>query len=190
MGRRKTYERDDVAQRAMLVFWRQGYEATTIQDLEEALSINRYSLFAEFGSKQGLFEAALDVYESGVIEANVGPMEAAGAGVDDVVAFLERFRGAPLEVALAGCMLCNAAVEQAPDPEAIRARATRYFDRLRAAFGHALGGSAPGDSHEAAAAALASAVVGGFVQARGGMSAEARAKTIDGLAAWARAVAG
>ncbi|MEO0606318.1 MAG: helix-turn-helix domain-containing protein [Myxococcota bacterium] len=186
MGRRKTYDREAVAQRAMLVFWQQGYDGTTIGELEDALQINRYSLFAEFGSKQGLFEAALAVYEASIIEANLGGMEAPGASVDEIVAFLGRFRGGTEAQALAGCMLCNAAVEQAPDSPKVRARALAYFDRLRKALHHALGG---GDAAALHAAALSSAVLGGFVQARGGMSAKDREQALDGLEAWVRALA-
>lgn len=183
MGRRKTYDRDDVAQRAMLVFWRHGYEATTIQDIEEALQINRYSLFAEFGSKRGLFEAALDTYEALVVSANLAVLEAPGASVESVVEFLDRFRIPDDEAAMAGCMLCNAAVEQAPASEVVQRQTQAYFLRLNQAFRHALG-----PERTTAAAALTSATVGAFVQARSGMSAEARSRAIDGIVAWVRSL--
>ncbi len=46
----------------MRLFWRKGYAATSIQDLTEATGINRGSLYAAFGNKQGLFLAVLDYY--------------------------------------------------------------------------------------------------------------------------------
>jgi len=46
----------------MVLFWRQGYEATSIQDLIEATGINRGSIYAAFGNKQGLFLEVLDHY--------------------------------------------------------------------------------------------------------------------------------
>ena len=46
----------------MTVFWRNGYQATSIQDLVEATRVNRGSLYTTFGDKRGLFLAVLDRY--------------------------------------------------------------------------------------------------------------------------------
>ncbi|HVC44820.1 MAG TPA: TetR/AcrR family transcriptional regulator [Candidatus Binataceae bacterium] len=58
----KQFKTGDVLDRAMAVFWRRGYQATSIQDLIEATGINRGSLYATFGDKQRLFLAVLDHY--------------------------------------------------------------------------------------------------------------------------------
>lgn len=58
----KQFERSAVLDRAMALFWRRGYEATSIQDLVEATGINRGSIYGTFGDKQGLFLAVLDHY--------------------------------------------------------------------------------------------------------------------------------
>ena len=58
----KQFDRIDVLDRAMALFWRRGYEATSIQDLVDATGINRGSLYASFTSKKGLFLAVLDHY--------------------------------------------------------------------------------------------------------------------------------
>jgi len=58
----KQFERSEVLDRAMVLFWRRGYEATSIQDLVEATGINRGSIYGTFGDKQGLFLAVLDHY--------------------------------------------------------------------------------------------------------------------------------
>ena len=58
----KQFERGVVLDRAMALFWQQGYEATSIQDLVEATGINRGSIYGTFGDKQGLFLAVLDRY--------------------------------------------------------------------------------------------------------------------------------
>jgi TetR/AcrR family transcriptional regulator, transcriptional repressor for nem operon len=58
----KQFKTRDVLDRAMTVFWRHGYQATSIQDLIEATGINRGSLYATFGDKQRLFLAVLDHY--------------------------------------------------------------------------------------------------------------------------------
>jgi TetR/AcrR family transcriptional repressor of nem operon len=58
----KQFDRVDVLERAMAVFWRNGYQATSIQDLVEATGINRGSLYTTFGDKRGLFLAVLEHY--------------------------------------------------------------------------------------------------------------------------------
>ena len=58
----KQFDRNDVLDHAMAVFWRNGYQATSIQDLVEATGINRGSLYTTFGDKRGLFLAVLDHY--------------------------------------------------------------------------------------------------------------------------------
>ena len=58
----KQFDRDEVLDRAMALFWRRGYEATSIQDLVEATGINRGSLYATFGNKKRLFLTVLDHY--------------------------------------------------------------------------------------------------------------------------------
>ncbi len=62
MARHKEFDRSDVVTKAVDVFWSKGYEATSIQDLVDAMGINRGSIYATFGDKAGLFEAALDHY--------------------------------------------------------------------------------------------------------------------------------
>jgi TetR/AcrR family transcriptional regulator, transcriptional repressor for nem operon len=58
----KQFDRNEVLDRAMEVFWRYGYQATSIQDLVEATGVNRGSLYTTFDDKCGLFMAVLDHY--------------------------------------------------------------------------------------------------------------------------------
>src|ERR1700746_1074478 len=58
----KQFDRDEVLARATALFWRRGYEATSIRDLVEATGINRGSIYGTFGDKQRLFLAVLDHY--------------------------------------------------------------------------------------------------------------------------------
>jgi AcrR family transcriptional regulator len=62
MGRPRAFDAAAALDRAMEVFWRHGYEGATIAQLTEAMSINPPSLYAAFGSKEGLLKAALDRY--------------------------------------------------------------------------------------------------------------------------------
>jgi TetR/AcrR family transcriptional repressor of nem operon len=62
MARVRQFDRNEVLDRAMALFWTRGYEATSIRDLVEATGINRGSIYATFGDKKGLFLAVLDHY--------------------------------------------------------------------------------------------------------------------------------
>lgn len=62
MPRPKEFDRDQVLDLATDVFWKRGYEATSIGDLVAALGIGRQSLYDTFGDKHALYLAALDRY--------------------------------------------------------------------------------------------------------------------------------
>jgi TetR/AcrR family transcriptional regulator, transcriptional repressor for nem operon len=140
MGRHKSYDRLEVTDRAMRLFWERGYHDTSTRDLTEAMGINAYSLYAEFGSKQQLFDHAMDHYQQTVVTRHFGRLEADDASLEDVVAVVRYFGGGDDVLASTrGCLACNAAVELAPTPEASRASTDRYLARVAAAFGNALG---------------------------------------------------
>ncbi|HEY0327975.1 MAG TPA: TetR/AcrR family transcriptional regulator [Rhodopseudomonas sp.] len=62
MGRPRAFDADKALDEAMEVFWRHGYEGATIAQLTDVMGINPPSLYAAFGSKEGLLRAALDRY--------------------------------------------------------------------------------------------------------------------------------
>lgn len=62
MARQKTFDEEALLERAMELFWRQGYEATSVRDLNEHLNIRSSSLYNTFGGKRDLYLAALAAY--------------------------------------------------------------------------------------------------------------------------------
>jgi AcrR family transcriptional regulator len=62
MGRPRDFDVDKALDCALQVFWKKGYEGTSLSDLTEAMDINRPSLYAAFGNKEDLFIKALDRY--------------------------------------------------------------------------------------------------------------------------------
>lgn len=61
-GRPREFVLEDALDRAIEVFWRQGYEGTTLDDLTSAMKISRPSLYAAFGNKEGTFRSAVQRY--------------------------------------------------------------------------------------------------------------------------------
>jgi AcrR family transcriptional regulator len=62
-GRPRTFDRDTALERAMEVFWANGYEGASMSDLTAAMGINSPSLYAAFGSKEELFREAVARYD-------------------------------------------------------------------------------------------------------------------------------
>ena len=62
MSRHKEFDRDEALQKAMEVFWSQGYEAASINNLVKHMGINRQSLYDTFGDKHTLYLQAIDRY--------------------------------------------------------------------------------------------------------------------------------
>src|SRR4051794_35222555 len=61
-GRPRAFDPEAALDRALMVFWRKGYEGASLPDLTRAMGINRPSLYAAFGNKQSLFCKALNRY--------------------------------------------------------------------------------------------------------------------------------
>ncbi|PZA12168.1 TetR/AcrR family transcriptional regulator [Rhodopseudomonas palustris] len=65
LGRPREFDVDAALDRALHVFWRKGYEGTSMTDLTDAMGITKPSLYAAFGNKEELFRKALDRYVDG-----------------------------------------------------------------------------------------------------------------------------
>lgn len=62
MGRPKNFKREDVLEKSIPVFWKQGFSETCLQDLEKATGVNKSGLYAEFKDKDDLYVESLRHY--------------------------------------------------------------------------------------------------------------------------------
>src|SRR5258706_15440178 len=93
MARPKEFDRDRALKKAMDVFWQQGYEATSTDDLVRAIGIGRQSRYDTFGDKHRLYLEALRLY-----------------GANSGAAFFKRIYESPSPfVAICDYILCIAA---------------------------------------------------------------------------------
>ncbi|ROO89985.1 TetR family transcriptional regulator [Actinocorallia herbida] len=135
MGRPRQFDSDSAVERAMQVFWRKGYGATTPQDLVDELGIGKGSLYNAFGSKHALFEKALLRYRDSQTEALVAMLEEGGPVKErlrKVLMFL-------VELDLAdpdrrGCMAVNTVAELGESDESAMRLVRRMLDRTEEAF--------------------------------------------------------
>ena len=172
MGRRKTYERDEVLTSAMNTFWESGFHKTSARELAGAMGVNVATIYTEFGSKEGLYAAALEHYEREVVDAFFGPLEGPDASIETLRAALRQFPALAAQVAAApGCLVTNAAVERAPDPSASHEVMSRYVARIAAGARHALTNASAGGQPDPAALErfanhLVAVLLGMFVMTR------------------------
>ncbi|CAM4204288.1 TetR/AcrR family transcriptional regulator [Vibrio agarivorans] len=62
MGKKPQFDRDDVINKAKDLYWAKGYHGTSVRALQEALDMRPGSIYATFGSKDGLFKEAIERY--------------------------------------------------------------------------------------------------------------------------------
>ncbi len=167
MAGEKGYKREMLLDRAIELFRRQGYSATSTAELVAELGVNRKSMYAEFGSKQQLFEAALERYSAIHLSRVLSPIEAPDANAATIRTAFDGYASASEgRFAGLGCLMANTAVERAAlDPGAARF-VDAYLDRMTKGFRRALENArAEGDVDESAdlddlAANFAMVVVG------------------------------
>jgi TetR/AcrR family transcriptional regulator, transcriptional repressor for nem operon len=117
-ARNRSFEHDEALGRAMLLFWRKGYGASSARNLVSETGLSTSSLSLAFGGKRDLFEASLKKYRA---EQSIGLIEALGADAPLRqklrMIFLHTVTQS-LESACKGCLMVNTAVEfGAQDPE-------------------------------------------------------------------------
>ncbi|KAA0941136.1 TetR/AcrR family transcriptional regulator [Streptomyces apricus] len=65
IGRPRGFDPDEALERAMLVFWKHGYEGASTACLTDAMGISTTSMYAAFGNKEKLFRKVLERYDEG-----------------------------------------------------------------------------------------------------------------------------
>jgi len=121
MPRVKLFNKEEVTQKAMELFWEKGYASTSLNDLTAHLGISKGSLYDTFGSKRALFERSFELYRSSRLEQ----LESLLASEPDVKAGLRKFLEFNLEEFLAddqhkGCFIANTCSEFGAVDEALR----------------------------------------------------------------------
>ncbi|MCK7628078.1 TetR/AcrR family transcriptional regulator [Streptomyces sp. RS10V-4] len=129
MARPKEFDPHAALRVAMETFRRRGYEGTSVQDLVDALGINRSSMYAAFGSKHDLYLKALERYSADEKAKAQEELTGAGPALPALRAFLLSYVDAALtDPERHGCLVTHGVMERVPaDPEATT--------RLRTALG-------------------------------------------------------
>lgn len=140
-GRPRSFDEEDVLDRALELFWRDGYASTSMQALLTHMGISRQSLYNTFGDKRRLFLAALDRYVDRRTADMLGPLQGGDASLEAIYAFFQRLgeqSGCPSAGTPRGCMIGKSCMELGGTDPKVAARVHRFFDRTVSAFQNAL----------------------------------------------------
>ena len=120
MPRVKTFDENEVLIKAMNLFWKQGYSATSIQDLVNFLGINRASLYDTFGGKEQLFKKSFALYRKSNIEGLIQFFE---VHPNVKIGFSKLFdisiQDAISDKEAKGCFVVNTTTELIPNDESL-----------------------------------------------------------------------
>jgi TetR/AcrR family transcriptional repressor of nem operon len=135
IGRPLQFDPNTALQSAMNVFWRQGYEASSLQDLISAMGLSKSSFYQAFESKQALFKRCIMFYRQGLVDELQGKLSKTDSGK----AFIQTlFRDVAKETTGAdgrrGCLLMNTASEFAQSDPEIAELVSRSIKNLTQVF--------------------------------------------------------
>src|ERR1051325_7825642 len=91
--RTKAFQPAEALDRAMDLFWRDGYAATGLDQLVRRTGASRYGLYVTFGAKRDLFLAGLERYSQAIMDPMLEPLESAQASAREIRAFFDRVLG-------------------------------------------------------------------------------------------------
>ncbi|ALJ19608.1 TetR/AcrR family transcriptional regulator [Microbacterium sp. No. 7] len=184
-GRTREFDIERALDQAIDVFWRQGYEATSIADLTAAMGINPPSLYAAFGNKRQLFDRAVDKYihcRSDYLKRAVAEPTGREAARTMLMGVVE---GATLDGHPTGCLLLQGGLACADENLSVQEELTDRREQTRKAmqlrFDQAVAdGDFPPSTDTAKLARYYATVATGLnVQAASGVPREELVETVE-----------
>ncbi len=133
MARPIRFDPAQVLQIAARVFFEQGYANTGVADIVARAGVSRHSLYARWGDKEGLFQAALPVYRAYAMVQVLGPLQAP-ADHRGVLAFLDGLSEGCQSQAMPACLLVQSLIEQPAESPASRLAKTHFDQAAQAAM--------------------------------------------------------
>lgn len=186
MGRTRKFDERQALVAAMRVFWEKGYEATSIQDLEDATGLKRTSIYHAFGNKRALFQRVMACYKDSVMAGLFAEMDAA----PDIREGVRRLLRAALDIHFdrhnpGGCLVVLSVLESGQHDEQARAAMQQTLHELRQSLHKRLararnaGELSPALDPAATATTVATAMTGMMVMGKANFTRAALKRTID-----------
>jgi len=176
-GRPRAFDEAEALDAALHLFWQKGYEATSLDDLTEAMGISRSSFYGCFGTKHALLIRALEHYAARGIEGLSRMREAAGSPRAALQAMLCAVADA--EGGQRGCMMTNCITELAPHDPEVAEIARNHIARVEDLFEAELRGAGLGAEARSRARTLLSLGLGAVTLRKAGLPPERVSAALD-----------
>ena len=139
MARIKQYNEHEVVEKAMNLFWRNGYEATSMQMLEKEMGINKFSIYASFGNKHSLFLESLKCYKA-KSSSMFDEFKNASNGVADIKQFFYNSVNSNYKKGnQKGCLITNTYNEfSESEDQLIKEQMVSFMDNIKSLFNEKL----------------------------------------------------
>ncbi len=135
MPRKKEYNREEVIEKAMQVFWEQGYSGTSMRTLQEEMGINLFSIYAGFTNKKGVFIESLKRYMRLNKQVILLPLLESQGDIEDIQHFFEGFvESVKSGQTPNGCLFANTAMELGSTDEEVALQLQLFFQFLKGAY--------------------------------------------------------
>lgn len=140
MARPREFDTDIVLDALRDVFWKNGYEGTSYADIIKATGLKKGSLYAAFGDKRSLYQQAISRYDNENVSAGIEMLRNSEIAPEQRLKNLLQgpVDSAGTEKGRRGCLLCNAAIDQAPFDKDTETSVTASMRRLEKAIEFAL----------------------------------------------------
>ncbi|WP_339301403.1 TetR/AcrR family transcriptional regulator [Paenibacillus sp. FSL R5-0623] len=133
MARSKEFEVNEVLDKAMKIFWEQGYEKTSMSDLVEHMGIHRRSIYDTFDDKHSLFLQAMDRYRGKVSTTLLAEIKASKTAVEALDKIFDVMISEAEETP-SGCLIVNSAVELGARDQEVDNRSLESFNEAERMF--------------------------------------------------------
>ena len=135
MARQKEYIEEEVIEKAMHLFWRNGYETTSMSMLEKEMGINKFSIYSSFGNKHGVFLESLNCYK-GKVGGIFKKLKNSTKGIEDIKEFFyDSVKFPKILGNQKGCLVTNTYNEFAEsEDETIKEQMIAFMDGLKDIF--------------------------------------------------------
>lgn len=139
MARTVSFDREEVLQKAMDVFWQEGYCKCSIASLVEATGLQPGSIYGAFGSKEGLFLATLEYYGRQSLHKLQGHLDGSDSPLEGIRTFFGVVGNVLMdEEEQRGCFLVNTVLELAPGNSRINQAVKTHFNDMEAILRNSL----------------------------------------------------
>ena len=126
VGPTKQFNQDEALQNALDIFWTKGFTATSMQELVNAMGVNRASMYQTYGNKSELYSAAIDRYTKSSLQYIRALLEAPTSPMGN----LQQLFNQLIELSfnkMSGCFMGNTAAELGPHNVAVAEKIRNFW---------------------------------------------------------------